>query len=194
MEFNLRVHFIALAAAVLGCLPIESFADSPAPPSSYVVETEGGQFVFVMLAPMTLDEEMSFWNEEYGSKIRDVRQKYSASGLYSKGDDTTPIWTVDWYAPSVLPFSDGIHVVREGPWARSRGDEAVSFFANGKLLKSYSISDLKISRWAMQRTVSHFFWRDGTSIDDSKLTYEIEPRKGKTIVFDVTTGEMVNTK
>ena len=194
MDFNLRVYFIALALAILGFLPFDSSADSPAPPSSYVVETEDGQFVFVMIAPLSLDEELSFWNEEYGSKIRDIRQKYSESGLYSTGDGTAPLWTVDWYAHGVLPFSDGIHVVREGPWARSRGDEAVSFFANGKLLKSYSISDLKVSRWAMQRTVSHFFWRDETSIDDLELTYEIKPRKGKTIVFDVTTGEIVNAR
>jgi hypothetical protein len=192
MNFNLRANFIALAAAVLVCLPVDSFADSPAPPSSYAVEAEGGRFVFVMLAPMSLDEELSFWNEEFGSKIRDVRQKYSASGLYRMGDDTAPVWTVDWYAHSVLPFSDGIHVVREGPWARSRADEAVSFFANGKLLKSYSISELKISRRSMLRTVSHFFWREETSIDDAELTYKIEHRKGKTIVFDVTTGEIVN--
>jgi hypothetical protein len=192
MDFNLRVHIISLAAAVLVCLPSDSFADSLAPPSSYVIEAEGGQFVFVMLAPMTLDEELSFWNKEFGAKIRDVRQKYSASGMYLTGDETSPIWTVDWYAHSVLPFSDGIHVVREGPWARSRGDEAVSFFENGKLLKSYSISDLNISRRAMSRTISHFFWREKTSIADAKLTYEIEPRKGKAIVFDVTTGEIVN--
>lgn len=190
----MRIYFISLVVATLGYLPADALADSPAPASSYAVEAEGGQYVFVMLAPLTLDEELSFWNEKHGSQIHDIRQKYSASGLYSTGDTTSPIWTVDWYAHSVLPFSDGIHLVREGPWARSRGDEAVSFFANGKLLKSYSISDLKISRWAMQHTVSHFFWRDETSVDDPKLTYEIKPRKGKAIVFDVTTGEIVNAK
>mgnify|MGYP001816375138 FL=1 len=194
MGFEFHKLFAAFSAVALVYLPVNSSADSPAPPYSYEIEAEGGQFVFVMLAPLTLDEDLSSWNDEFGSKIRDIRQRHPTSGLYSVGIDAAPIWTVDWYAQSVLPFSDGVHIVREGPWARSRGDEAVSFFANGKLLKSYSISDLEISRWSMSRTVSHFFWRENTSINDAELTYEIEPRRGKKIVFDVTTGDIVDRK
>lgn len=193
MDINFRAYFIALSAAALAYLPADSSADSPAPPCSYVVEAEGGQFVFVMLAPMTLDYELSFCNEENGSKIRDIRQKYSASGLYSMWDATTPVWTVDWYAHSVLPFSDGIHLVREGPWAMSGRSEGVSFFASGELLRTYSVSDLVFATWLMPRSVSHFRWRKETSVGDDSLTYRLVTLHGERIVFNARTGDIVDS-
>ena len=168
-------------------------ADTPAPPSTYTIESDDGQYVFVMLSP--LDEELEFqtWNQSHRTEIATVRDLYSQSGLYLADDSSAPLWTVDWYAHSVILFSDGVHLVREGPWAMSGRSEGVSFFADGELLKSYTVSDLVFARWLMPRTASHFMWRKETRVDDEALSYHITTLHLERIAFDARTGEIIRS-
>ena len=168
-------------------------ADSPAPPRTYTVETEDGRYVFVMLTSLPPDFENRFFTEGFVEEMQETRRRYRQSGLYRTDDPTTPLWTVDWYAHSVLVFSDGVHLVRPGPWASSAQNEGVSFFANGELLETYTIEDLVAAPWAMPRSVSHFTWRDETSIDDAALTYHIRTLHGEEIDFDVRTGKIIRS-
>src|SRR2546428_329551 len=135
----LTAGVIAFAVAITGG---PALADSPAPPRSYKKVAAGGKYVFVMIAPGTVEEDVWRWNEETAAGIRKIRRVYPRSGLYRNDGSTEPLWTVDWYAHGVEVASDGVHLIRHGPWASSTDQEAISFFANGKLLRTYLIREL----------------------------------------------------
>ncbi|MDJ0904384.1 MAG: hypothetical protein QNI96_00080 [Woeseiaceae bacterium] len=197
-SFKADHHFVprSLIGVVTACalwLSSTALADSPAPPYTYKIESEDGRYVFVMLTGLSAEEELWRLSEGFGAEISAIKSQYPQSGLYSADDPSNPLWTVDWYAHSVLPFSDGIHLVREGPWAVSGRSEGVSFFANGELLKSYAVSDLVLAPWAMPHSISHFTWRKETSIDDESLSYDVLTIHRESIRFDARTGEITRS-
>ena len=169
-----------------------SAADSIAPPSTYLVESADQQFVFVMVPPLSLEQELRFLSEDFGEKTRKIREAHPVSGLYRNDGTSEPLWTVDWYASGAEIYSDGVHLVRHGPWAQRLSDEAISFFANGKLLRSYRVSDLIKDRSRLERTVSHFFWQEDVRLDDRALRYTVATVDRRCYVFDVTTGAIVS--
>lgn len=185
--------FVTLVMLVVLGLPGTASSDSPALPRTYTVETENGEYIFVMLTALPPEFENRAFTEAYVEEMGEIRQRYRQSGLYRADDPTTPLWTVDWYAHSVRVFSDGVHLVRPGPWASSAQSEGVSFFANGQLLETYTVGDLVAAPWAMPHSVSHFMWRDETSIDDEALTYHIRTLHGEEIDFDVRTGKVLRS-
>jgi len=169
-----------------------AWADSEAPPFSYKQKSPGGKYVFVMIAPMSIDEDAGNWIEEKGTEIREIRRTYSESGLYRNDGSTEPLWTVDWYAFGVDIASDGVHLIRHGPWAWSTDQEAISFFANGKLIRTYQINQLIDDPLRLEHTVSHFFWKKRSSFSDSRLRYTLRTIDGNQFVFDVRTGDILS--
>ena len=145
-----------------------------------------------MLAPVSVEEDVRRWNEETAADIQEIRRVYSQSGLYRNDGSTVPLWTVDWYTYGVEIASDGVHLIRHGPWASSTEQEAVSFFANGKLLKTYQIRELVDNPALLQHTFSHFFWLEDGRFDDDRLEYTLRTKDGNQFVFDVRTGEIVS--
>ena len=137
--------------------------DSLKPPCSYKKASPNGQYLLVMIAPMPLELDVKPWDEEVAAKIREIRGAYTRSGLYRNDGSTEPLWTIDWYAHNVEIESDGVHLIRMGPWASSTDTEAFSFFANGELMplgmgtrKNLSCwfprsFTLKCSRWSVAR-------------------------------------------
>ena len=191
---------IALAAVATGS---PALADSPARPFSYKRVVPGGKYVFVMIAPKTPEEDARPFNEETAAGIREIRRLYTRSGLYRADDATEPLWTVDWYADEVEAASDAVHLVRHGPWpmftrdgsARSGPDgdqEALSFFASGRLLRTYQIRELVDAPGRLPRSVSHFTWREDGRLDDSRSEYTLTTLDGNQFVFDIRTGEIVS--
>ena len=173
-----------------------AFADTPTKPSSYQQIVPGEKYVFVMIAPVSVEEDVRFWKEEMVALIREIRSKYTRSGLYRNDGSVEPIWTVDWYASRVLPMSDNIHLIRAGEWPWLREDrspnldcEAVSFFANGQLLKTYRVSDLVVNPDMLKCTVSHYFWlQEAWESGESEFT--IKTLDGNWFTFDLRTGEI----
>lgn len=176
------VAFSALAAAVR--------ADSVVPPFSYTKPSPDGRFLFVMIAPEWGDGA-NVWNKKKAAEIRAVRDTYPRSGLYRNDGSITPLWTVDWYAGDVEVASDGVHLVRHGPWARSLDNEAFSFFANGRLVRTYAIGELVDVEFLLPQTVSHFTWCRSRSYDEAALHYAIVTEDGNEFVFDVASGSIV---
>lgn len=166
-------------------------ADSPTPPFSFTKPSPDGRFLFVMIPRSTLDNEMPHWNEETKAKIRAIRQTYTQSGLYRNDGTSTPLWTVDWYAYDVDVASDGIHLVRHGPWASCVDQEAFSFLANGKLVRTYAVSELIDLKFLLPHSVSHFQWSHGSRLDDAALRYAVSTKDGNSFVFDITDGSIV---
>jgi hypothetical protein len=171
------------------------FADTPWPPYSHSKQTSNGQYLFVMIAPIPSETEKKrpTGPEPERSKIPEIRKTYSRSGLYRNDGTNTPLWTVNWYARGFEPLSDGIHLVRKGPWASSPDSEAVAFFANGELIRSYTVRELVAKPQLMPHSVSHFTWRFNEELDDQDKTYKIITKHFEYYWFDVTTGEIVSS-
>jgi len=98
---------LALLAILLNAVP--GFGDSVAPPSSFSTVSANGKYVFVMIAPVRSEEDGIYLRPEDRKDARTLRAKYHVSGLYRNDGSTTPLWTVNWYAYSVLVAFDGIH-------------------------------------------------------------------------------------
>jgi hypothetical protein len=164
-------------------------ADSVAPPYSYTKCSADLRYVFVMIAPE--ERRAGYWNDERAADIKGVRETYPRSGLYRNDGSRMPLWTVDWYAHGVEVASDGVHLVRRGPWASQMDDEAFSFFANGRLVRRYSIDELIDIPALLPRSVSHFSWMSDDRFEDVALRYSVRTKDGNSFVFDVRTGEAV---
>jgi hypothetical protein len=187
-RFQLGVLAIFSALGIAG----SAMADKPVPPRSHKQESPDKAFVFVMLSPSTVERDAGHWIEPLASEIREIRRRYTQSGLYRNDGSTDPLWTVDWYAHSVDVASDGIHLVRHGPWPMSLDDEAVSFFANGQLIRSYKIKELVNLPFLLPHSVSHFEWVDSEGFDDRELKYSVTTKDGNRFLFDVQTGEIIS--
>ena len=164
--------------------PGATFADSPATPCSYSVPSDAG--LFVMLAPDPKSECLS-QGDEPKRTAKALREKYGASGLYSGAD---PVWTVDWFSYKVYLSKNGKYLVRMGPWASSGSDEAFSFFADGKLLKTYKVEDIVRDVAALPHSVSHFEWKKDTVLYDAAGTFSASTLEGGDFIFDLATGEI----
>ena len=73
------------------------------PPHSFAQPTASGKRVLVMLHPLD------------GPKDKELKKKYSASGLYPADDPTKPVWTCDWLAEregNAFASDDGVFAVR----------------------------------------------------------------------------------
>jgi hypothetical protein len=191
---------LALAGLTTGS---PALADSIAPPRSYKQVTPGAKYVFIMISPMPVEEEVQRSNEETGAGIREIRRVYTQSGLYRNDGSTEPRWTVDWYAYGVEVGSDGIHLIRHGPWpglpryrnsswASALDQEALSFFANGQLVRTFRIGDLVDNPAVLPRSVSHFTWLDQGYLDSGRMEYRLTTKDGNRFVLDARTGQIVS--
>jgi len=153
-----------------------TLADSPAMPKDYVKSSENGQYEFRMYVP------------PYRSELQRTEQ----SGLYpDNSPDSEPLWTVDWYSFNVFPHSNGINLVRVGPWASSTSDLAVAFYAKGEQIAQYLIEDLVEDNSKLRSTVSHFFWRTAFDYDEQNNSLTIATVDGLEYVFSLLTGELI---
>ena len=178
--------------AILGLLVVFSMgigvpvmADTEMPPTDYTKETENGKYIFVMLAP-----DRPGWS----TKKPEIRKIYKYSGLYSNNGSYEPLWKVYWYSFAVYPSSNGRHIVRMGPWAKTTSDLAIAFYEDGKELKQYAISDLVKDLDRLRRTVSHFFWKTDLQYDDKEATVFLKTVDGISYTFSVKTGQIIERK
>ncbi len=186
------IKFCLLCGILL--FPVSAFADQELPPVSYTQTSPNEQFLFVMIFPEWVTR-FGYISAEAKARERQIKNRYRQSGLYRNDNSTTPLWTVDWYARSVLISSDGVHLITRGPWASTSGDEALTFFANGKMLRSYQINELVSFKdsLSLPRTASHFRWEKSRSLDDEKQTLTLVTLNEDTYVFDITTGEITSS-
>lgn len=163
---------------------ISLFSDQEGPIEPYTVVSPDSRYIFVMLRggfhgyPKDPDKELS--------------KKYPQSGLYLNDGSGTLLWPVNWGAARVILPSDGIHLIRLGPWARSYDDEAISFFKYGKLIRTYKINELIFLPFLLDRTASHFWWKCKISIEKNNVL-NVSTRQGDKYIFDITTGEIISS-
>ena len=188
----MRVAKTTWLGVLLMLAPAIAYADTESGPISYATESADGKLIFVMFAPGRPSGDFPL--VEGRRILRYISAtNYPGSGLYVNGS-TTPLWTVDWFAPSVIVPSDGVHLIRRGRWARTLSDEAYTFYANGKELRSYKISDLADTVLGLKRSVSHFEWEESESVDESRHVLAVTTFSKESFLFDYTTGEMVSAR
>jgi hypothetical protein len=150
-----------------------------------------------MLAPEPMNEELKRYNETHQKVVKDIRERYSKSGMYRNDGSKQPLWTVDWWAGVTVP-GDGIHVIRHGPWSQRHASTkqdleqtAFSIYANGKLTRSFQIGELVDNPKLMRISVSHFQWLRKSKILDDKHQYEIDTYDGNHIIFNLESGAIL---
>ena len=172
----------------LGCLLSTALSNSPRRPFSHKTLSPDGQFVFVVLAPLTKEEEWDKWIGERGAEVRAIREKWTASGMYRNDGSITPLWTVDWYAYNVAVPSDGEHVVRfQTPGLQTFSGPTLGFYHRGELVRGYDLPELVGLPFLTSDD-----WLASRHVDDASQTITVETRLGDRYVFDVRTGEMVS--
>lgn len=132
-------------------------------------------------------------DELYGTKGRTL--------LYQvrKGEDDL-IHTFEWYSARVYlqHTAWGPSVIRLGPWHRGRTpsaeDLALALYRNGKLLIAYSTKDIatlggvseSVSHYTVFQKIHGYRW-----IDSNDYAFDVQLHNGRTISFDVNTGEII---
>jgi len=118
--------------------------------------------------------------------------------------------TAGWYSFEVFVSRDGRNLVQMGPWnsgqVPSSKDLAVAFHKDGKLVKSYSTTDLLKDPGKVSTSVSHYMWRadqDDSILNEQRkrvvptLDYEnhftLQTIDGWKYVFDAGTGEILES-
>lgn len=192
-----------VALVTLTCAPTAR-ADYIAPAVPRAITSPNNQFVFVHLVK-TYPEQEARWAPDVAAEIRRIRATYPQSGMYRNDGSAKLLWAVDWYADNVELADDGVHLIRYGPWPSLPEDtstprrrhlepEALSFFANGTLLRTYRIGELVAVPSRLPRTWSHFTWRAGSEFDRERMQFHVRTHDGGRFTFDVRTGEMLSAQ
>jgi len=181
-----KTFHILLGMLVLGWFADPAFADSPAPNMEHVVYSANHQFSI----RMTPGPEEGWGG--YGA----------GEGIVSRIDQEghgEELWKVNFYAAQPMLANDGRHMIVFGPWASELSDLAVSFYEEGKLLRSYTVGDLVEDPARLERTVSHFFWRSNTGGDAASFAasgkeLHLKLIDGTQYIFDINSGQILNKK
>jgi hypothetical protein len=148
----------------------------------------GNKYVFVMLSTMPPSSYAT--DSQFDENIRN---KYSQSGLYSKDDALTPIWTVDWYSYDFLIdiSFDGKYLIE---WAYlsyyySKYDSiAFTLFEDGQEIRKYTINEFVSFPFLLS---SPYEWKENSFIQNEKASLWIRTSNGEEYTIDLASGEIV---
>ncbi len=179
-------------------------------PLSYAKPTPGGQFVLVVFGSAEAEKNLNGGDNKRHSAA--VRAKYAVPGLYRATDDEHPplVYALAGYAPdeNVYLTADGRTVVRiEGDWWRTKAypvgqrlsaeveqkqldAPAISFFRDGKLMKSYPLRDLVTDAAAISHSPEHILWHGGAVLREDTGLFLLDMQDTNRITFDTRTGEV----
>jgi hypothetical protein len=177
--------FVALL--LLAAFPSVAAANQASCDPDYTKVTENKEYIFVMLA---LDDPSGATCQ---NRDEDIRQKYPHSGLYRNDGSNTPVWTVDWYA-SVAVSSDGMHIVRWGPFAPAGHfwQLALAFYEEGRELKRYSVEQLVTFPALLPHSEGNYTWLHEAEYDDNASRLTIATEHAERYEFDIKTGDVVS--
>jgi hypothetical protein len=121
-------------------------------------------------------------------------------GVARRADSNQVLWEVPWYSKSVALVNDGVHLIRveEEGADKKRRDLGIGFYALGKEIKIYAVTDLIKNKKKIQKTLTTYYWlarssaiRTGLTEDGKK--YVLALVDGTVYTFDVHTGEIITT-
>jgi hypothetical protein len=127
--------------------------------------------------------------------------------IYRVGKDQDVLeHTYNWYTTQIYlsGASEKTSVVRFGRWnsghEASTNDLALAFYYDGRLLKSYSTLDIAGTPGNVSTSISHYEWSGAIrgygyvkspSLDYLIYGFILKTRDGRTLCFDVKTGELI---
>ena len=124
------------------------------------------------------------------------------NGVYYNTEPKELIFRIEYITGNIASsVSSGCFVISDDfrhfaviPFA-SR-DTALAFYDNGIMLKRYMIQDLVINMRSVERTVSTAQWENWEmrSFDNINNTLSLTTFEGRTYVFDITTGAIIEGK
>lgn len=166
-------------------------ADNIAEPTPYQIEFENGNKIFYMYPTGVADDESCL-----------------KSGLYHNTDPLENIYLINMYAhmskyfyQSNLIFSnDGIYFANM-PWTSSQLDQstekyvgvALEFYANGRLVKQYDVSQLVEDSSTLKFSVSHVFWEnyEKREFDEENNILSVTTSDNIIYKFDIASGDII---
>jgi hypothetical protein len=185
---------LTFAILISLCSQTAALAYKPAYPKTFTITTPNQKFLFVMY----------FEYDDWKSRDKDLFADYPATGLYKNDGSKELLWRFDSFKFEweLDLASDGVHLVRFGPGLRGIDKEnlkreAVSFFANGKLLRTYSVGDLikrpkeLLPEWTSS---APFSWVKKSKFDEDNFQYSIITNDGEQVVFDIQTGQIISQR
>ena len=161
-------------------------------PASWRQKSEDQRYILVMVSPLPVDEDAGHPSYD-GNEIRQIRAKYSKSGLYRNDGSTKPLWTIQYFS---RPRQAEVYIAPDGEHLIFGADEWFVgwFFARGRSLAVYTVDDLvsycRVKSLLSLRLTS-CVW---SHFDADSLTYTIRTNQGEEFTFDVTTGQVIRTQ
>lgn len=165
-------------------------------PGTWAETSDDDNFIFVMLSPLPIDEDIHDLDEEDAKdEKRWIRSTYAKSGLYRNDGSSEPLWTWDrdWIDSGVVIAPNGEHLIFPGRWIYDEYEtQAVEFTRHGQTIRKYTDVDL-ISNYILKRILNGLASIEctGTAFNPEQMTYSIWTSQGEEFVMDVTTGEVI---
>ena len=179
-----------LFCVVISSFSFSAYADTFAPMGPHTILLEDGSKIFFLTPP------------------RHVNEEHLRTGLYYNTDPPTSIYYVydglldgahDQFFRSAFYFSsDSIHFARVSSPAFSRfpdlSGQAIGFYSNGSLIKSYSVEDLLTDTRNPAFTVTSVRWEEPRTreFNEQENALTVTTRCGRVITFDITTGNIIS--
>lgn len=123
------------------------------------------------------------------AEIKARASQYPASGLYLHGSKV-PIWTVGWHEVDLVVAEDGHHLARMAwNYGSDMTHPAIIFYEDGKEIRSWSMRELVDNNPLCLLKEGWYFGLDqkGHSGDEVRIS----TRRGQTVIFNLTTGVMI---
>jgi hypothetical protein len=156
------------------------YADSPKEPYPYVSVSIDGRYYFKMLP----DPE-----DPWGNNSSGVMYEVSPSG------NDKVLWSVSgWYAHATYVSYDGKYLVRLGGWRvwPPKGDLAIAFYENGRLLKRYDTVDVVNDVTKFRRGISYYEYLKGVGgFNGYTHKFTLTTVEDIEYTFDATDGKVV---
>jgi hypothetical protein len=181
------------------------------PPIAYPVPSKffspNGLYTLVLVPPRSDDPKL-----KENADQTEIRNTYPSSGLYSTNDTTKTRWAVEWFDYEAFPADDGIHVVRihgenalwrHYPSGTRLADDAVreqlaapavSFYANGEKLRTYTVRELVTKPDDLPQTMKYILWMAGATITRDGKQFVLMTQDARQIFFDLQTGMITENR
>lgn len=195
---------ISLVILLLAAFP--AFADTFAPPCPRKFESQDSMYAFVALPKQTRDE-CSRSSDADATTGRELRTKFTKSGLYEDGDPARPRWTIDehfTYEP-IFVSNDGNTVVKRGTFSNVISSDtistyegssviAITIYKDGREFRKYTVGDFVRNEDAVKHTVTTVRWSKNIAINNEISRLIVETLDDLRYEIDLGTGEIVDRK
>lgn len=168
---------------------------------SVKLEPTDRQYIFVLLAPVTIDDELADPAND-PERVRQIRRTFPVSGLYTNSESPALIWK--YYGKKYLPYSietsrDGVYAVLFGQFLGSSNpdssDVIAEFLVNGKPVGCASYGDISSDSYVNFRClfmgVDCVYGLKGL-INERNKTFTVSTNLREEITYDLRTGRIIS--